>query len=277
MGRVILCTGQIAKIPYHFEEPDINVFSIEELCYVLTRNAFLWDKECFSKELVEWIEKECGLLKLSKLLYSYLNKKGSSQAFVSEILRYVGLYDEDTIKQTEEAMKMGESLSVYEKRKKRVDSFVEKEKYETALSEYDKLLSILPPGEYTLRAGIWHNRGVALAGLFSFAQAAESFEKSYELVPDEETYLAFLAAKRMELSDANYITFAAGQEDKYHLSLELERRMEQAVSEYEADERKAYLERRKELRSGEEAGKYYAETEAVARHLKETYRSHAAE
>lgn len=277
MGRVILCTGQTAKTPYHFEEPDVNVWNVEELCYVLTQNAFLLDRGLVSKKLVEWIEKECGLPQLGRLLYPYLNKKDSTENFVSEILKYVGLYDEETIMQTENIMKMGESLSVYEKRKKRIDFLVEKEKYETALSEYDRLLSELPPGERNLSAQIWHNRGVALAGLFSFAHAAESFERAYELSPDEETWLQFLAAKRMELSDTEYITFAAQSEEKYPLVLQLEQKMEELLSEYAEEESKQYLEQLKEWRYGEEAGQYYAETEKMVQKLKEVYRSHAIE
>lgn len=276
MGRVILCTGQKAKIPYYFAEPGVNVYCIEELCYVLTQNAFLLDSELLSGELVEWIEKECALPQLAKRLYPYLNAKGSPEAFVSEILIFTGLYDDEVIARTENAMKMGESLTVYEKRKKRADAFLEKEKYETALLEYDKLLEELPEGERALSAKIRHNRGVALAGMFSFGRAADSFEASYELYPDEETYLHFLAAKRLELPEADYITFIADREEKYRLSMELEHKIEEAMSEYTQGEGREYLEQMKEWRSGEEAGRYYAATEKTARRLKEIYRSQVA-
>lgn len=277
MGRVILCTGQRAKIPYHFIEPGVNVFCIEELCYVLTQNAFLLGREVVSKELIVWIDKECGCPQLAQALYPYLNQKGSPEAFVSEILSYAGLYGNEIIAQTEKAIKMGENLSVYEKRKKRIDNMVEKGKYEAALSQYDRLLEELPDGERILSAKLLHNKGVALCRTFSFAQAAACFESSWELVPEEETCLHFLAAKRMELSDADYIAFAAQREEEYRITLELERRMEVLQKEYQEDETKQRLEQMKAYRNGEEAVKYYAGTDKIARRLKEDYRSHASQ
>lgn len=277
MGRVILCTGQTSRVPYHLKEPDINLYSIEELCYVLTQNAFLLERELLCKELVEWIEKECELPQLGRMLYPFLNRKSDMEPFVMTILQYVGLYDEEVLLQTAEAMKLGENLSVYEKRKKKIDYLAEQEKYETALAEYDRLLQDLPEGEKKMHADIWHNRGVVLAGLFAFSQAADSFRRAYELEPDEETWLQFLSAKRLELSEEDYISFVAGQEEKYRLSLELEKRVEDALQEYETDEKKQFVEQLKEWRGGEDANRYYAYTESISQQLKEIYRSHAAE
>lgn len=41
MGRVLLCLGRYARNPYFVERAYVNVYSVEELCYCLIRNAYL--------------------------------------------------------------------------------------------------------------------------------------------------------------------------------------------------------------------------------------------
>ena len=41
MNTVILCNGNYAKTPYYIEEEEVNLYSVEELCYYIYKNAFL--------------------------------------------------------------------------------------------------------------------------------------------------------------------------------------------------------------------------------------------
>lgn len=91
--RVSLCVGNYSTTPYYIAGLDIPVYSMEELCFCLKENAFLLDMSVMRDELVEWIEKECGLKTLAGELYQLIHKKGSLSTFVGMIQEYVGFYD----------------------------------------------------------------------------------------------------------------------------------------------------------------------------------------
>lgn len=271
MGRILLQTGEYTTIPYSFDNLDIRVYSIEELCYVLRENAFLLDREILDKRLIKWIGEAVKLPELAGMLAPLLHNKTSVGAFVRVILSYVGLYDEEEIGRIEELFYQGMGLNAYEKLKTRIDYMVESRKYTPAITEYDALLARLPENETVLRARILHNKGTALCGLFLFEEAAVHFKLAYELDGDEETFIAYLAAKRMAMKEGDYISFAAGLTERYEDTLELERRMETLQAEWEQSEEKQFLIRRSLLRDEGDVA-YYAETDRKVQDLKNGYR-----
>ena len=119
MGRVILCTGKTATIPYYFDKFGIRVWSVEELCYCFHENAFLLEQDIVSKKLTNWLAKECELPELAESLTPLLHQKGSLTAFVVKILEYVGFYDVQALTHVSITLQSGASLSDYEKKKKR--------------------------------------------------------------------------------------------------------------------------------------------------------------
>ena len=49
MGKLIQCSGCIAKEPYHFRLTKTNVYSIEEVCYYISHNIYMMQEEVFDK------------------------------------------------------------------------------------------------------------------------------------------------------------------------------------------------------------------------------------
>lgn len=273
MDKVLLCTGDYASTPYCFENLAIRVYSVEELCYVLKENAFLLDREIVDKKLVRWIDESLHLPDLAASLYPLLHQKTSVGAFAGIILEYVRFYDDAAIRQTEEIFRSGANLNAYEKLKSRVDYMVKNGRYAAALVEYDALLEQLPEGEKELTAGIHHNKGVALCGLFAFDEAAAEFEKSWQLVNNRETLISFLAAKRLSMEEGDYISFAAGFPEYYEETLELEHRVVALRKQWEASPQKNGLTQYLSLKKGGDMMQYYAETDKKVQELKNTYRA----
>ena len=271
MARILLQTGEYTTIPYRFDNLDIRVYSIEELCYVLRENAFLLDKEILDKRLVKWIGEDLKLSELAAMLAPLLYNKTSVGAFVRVILSYVGLYDENEVGRIEELFFQGMGLNAYEKLKTRIDYMVESGKYTPAILEYDALLTRLPEGEKVLRAKILHNKGTALCGLFLFEEAAVHFEEAYGLDEDRESFIAYLASKRLAMKEGDYISFIAGLSDRYEDSLELERQVEALRAQWEQSEEKQLLNRRSQLKDEGDAA-YYTETDRIVQDLKNRYR-----
>lgn len=283
--RLSVCVGDYATTPYCVAGLEIRVYCMEELCYCLRENAFLLDLSLLEEKLVDWIAEECGIKELARELYPMVRKQGSLSAFVTLILEYVGLYDNEIIREVEKVLKDGSGLSNLEKRKNQVDYLVRKRKYPAAVHRYDDLLSRwqeenayggqLPVSR--VKAQILHNKGVALACMMEYGAAAECFLQANEIEASEESYQSYLAAKRMELSEGDYLAFIAEQPGSYEQSLKLEKKIERLEESFREQESAAVLEDLKEWRNGDEKQKYYDELERIAQALRESYRSSVGE
>ena len=278
--KASLCVGEYCENAYNVEGLDIRVYSMEELCYCLKENAFLLDLSIMNDKLVDWIGEECKVWELAKQLYPMVHKQGSLSVFVVTILQYVGMYDPEEILQVEQVLKQGAGLSNLEKRKSQIDYMVEKRKYAAAIRGYDMLLETwnhleqegkeLPAGK--VRAAILHNKGVALTGLMFYDKAAYYFNEAWKTDPDREHLDAYLAAKRMELTEDAYVAFEAQNPENYTESLELEKRIEQFEREWEQQPEYRQLRLRGDWRVNDRV-KYDAENERLTQALKNSYRT----
>lgn len=283
--RVSMCVGEYAKTPYCIADLEIRIYCMEELCYCLRENAFLLDLSLLDECLVDWIGEECGLKELAGELYTMVRKQGSLSAFVILILEYVGLYDRETIREVERVLKEGSGLSSIEKRKSQADYLVRKSKYPLAVQRYDDLLQKwqeeadsgreMPGGR--VRAAILHNKGVALAGMMEYGAAAECFKVASETDDNTEHYRAYLAAKRAELSEGDYLAFVAEQPGSYEVSLQLEKDVENLRERFEETESGRQLTELHEARCNGSKQNYYEELEQIACAMKESYRNSVSE
>lgn len=281
MSQIILGTGKYALKPYYVDKFYVNLYSIEELCYLLVEKAELLDQDMMQRELVQWLDEQCGLNDLAHTLYSLLNQNGSVVAFVGTILEYVSLYPEEVIAQTEQVVKSNEGLNPYERKKAKADYMLQNRKYFMALKQYYSLIEQVPESDKTLRSAILHNMGVTCAGMFMFEQAADWFMEAYDQDGNEESLEMYLASIRMHCEDKEYITFIAEHPEYHDASLRVERRMNQASGQFEGtDENRMLftLQVFKEEGSGTGGSdvRYYQEIEKLTIGLKEKYREYVS-
>lgn len=259
----------------------MNVYCMEELCYCLKENAFLLDLSLMNDGLLHWIEQDCGLKELAKALHPLVHRQGSLSAFVGMVFHFTGLYSEAETREVEQVLKQGAGLSRIEKRKSQVDYLVQKKKYLAAVREYDSLMmkwQELEDREEPLPAvsclsAILHNKGVALAGLMLYDRAAECFLAAYETDQDPDCYRDYLAAKRMALTEEEYVAFAAGRAENYEHTLELEKELDLLLEEWEQQPEYLLLNSRRERRSSINKQSYYEEGDRLIQALKDSYRS----
>lgn len=279
--RVSVSVGRYATKPYRIPGLEIDVYSMEELCYCIRENAFLLDASFLSDGLLGWIEEECGLRELAESLHPLVHKKGTLSAFAAAILSHVGFYDQETVQETCQVLKQGAGLDAVERRKRQIDYLVKNKRYKAAIQGYEALLDRWQEqesrGEAVPAAGclarIWHNKGVAFAGLMLYDRAAECFRKAYELEQKESYCMSYLAARRMLLPEGEYVDFAAEHKELYQYTLRLEKQMEQYVQEWEQQPDYLRLYRRRELRDEGEIQKYCEDSERLTQALKDSYRN----
>lgn len=281
MSQIILGTGRYAEEPYFMDKFYVNLYSVEELCYLFVEKAELLDQDVMQPGMVKWLDEQCGLNQLAHSLYSLLNQKASTAAYAGTVLEYVNLYPEEVIARTEEIIKSNEGLSPYERAKAKADYLLQNRKYYVAMEQYHGLFAQVPETDKLLQAKILHNMGVACAGMFMFRRAADFFQQAYQTDQDKESLTAYLAALRMHYQDKDYITFISEHPEYHDASLKVERQIEQAAGQFEGTDENRML---FTLQVFKEEGNsnlgstvpYYNEIEKLTTCLKEKYREYVS-
>lgn len=282
MGQVIMGTGVYAEKPYFVEKFYVNLYSVEELCCLLVEKAELLDQDIMRRDLVRWLDEECGLGQLAHTLYALLNQNGSTVAFAGTILEYVNLYPAKVVAQTERMIKSNEGLDPFERGKAKADYILQGRKYVRALKQYYSLLAQIPEENRLLRARILHNMGVACAGMFMFRQAADRFLQAYGMDGAQESLELYLVSLRMCLEDKEYIAYISDHPQYHDVSLRVERRMEQAAGQFEGtDENRMLFTLQVFKEEGSSTAgsdvQYYQEIDKLTDALKERYREYIME
>lgn len=272
MGRVLLCTGKYAKKPYCFENVCVNVYCVEELCFLFASNPFMIDQSVMKEELAQWLDKECGLTDLSHQLLNILGKGSQPGIFASTIMSYVNYCTDTEIRKIDEVLQGNVGLNDFERKKKQADFLLKNRRYMLAVEEYDALCRRLPDTESSIKPLIYHNMGVAYAGLFMFELAARYFKKAYDMTKDEESGTEYLAAQRMYLSEEAYIAFIGEHGEYYNLSMQVEKRLTKAKEEFEASQESRMLTALKIYKDEGNAASYYEEIDKIIAKKKDEYR-----
>lgn len=272
MSRLILCQGAYATTPYWIQRGEIPIFSIEELCYYIKENVILLDQDFMRMELAEWIGKECKLPELGQKLASHISQKTEFSQCIKDILQSVkyctGEEIEEILRQIEENARMNS----WEKRKNRIDFFYKSGKYMVALREYELLKKELGTDEPELSGKISNNIGTIYAHFYNFQIAAEQYLEAYQKDPQEDYFFSYLAAKRMLLSEQEYIDFVAQEVQHYDISLQLEKTIENLDGLWKESEEKQMLDGLSECRNNQQVGEYYETVEQLSNQWKDTYR-----
>lgn len=272
-SRILICQGNIAKTPYYIEKVYVNVYTIEELCYVLHENAFMIDKDILDINLVKWIDTECNLSSLARDLYPMINQNAMVSTFVGKILEYVGYYTKEDIEKTESILKLNVSMSVFEKWKAKADFLYENRHYSLALKEYERLLEKIADDDYELRSKALNNMGVTYMALNLYMAAQECFMSAYELDNNEVAYRHYLQAKRLELSDEEYIALIADDEEAYRASLPIETELKLAEEEFKETKEALNIEGIIKLKNEGSSTDFYNQIALETERLKRDYRT----
>lgn len=198
MGELLLCNRSIAAMPYFIEELSLNIYSLEELCYVIEHHPYLMEEGFFDEALILWIEREIGEIELAEQLSQSKEEEAGIIKLVEQILNATGYLNYTTALSVVSRIREIQHKSVFERRKIRADHYVQNKKYIHALLEYRKILQMEEECRKNpfVCGNIWHNQGIAYARLFLFKEAKECFETAYKYHMNMESiYEAMLLYK----------------------------------------------------------------------------------
>ena len=200
MSRVWLCDGVTAEHPLFLEEKGVNLYSFEEWCYYLYQNADEIEDSFFNEKLCQWLEQETGQGQLSAHIREGIAQEKSGCWCMEEILKASGYYGKEELNKARQAVAWMEHKNPLEREKLRGDRLLKEERYRAAIREYQKILKETRQdyGNSEILCLVWHNMGTAYARQMLFVQAADCYEKAYEIgqqKESKESYLLALACK----------------------------------------------------------------------------------
>ena len=206
MGKLILCSGEIAKIPYHFRLTKTNVYSMEEVCYYISHNIYMMQEEVFDREFVLWIRNELKMKKTADKMEILIQDRHKIKDVVVTLCCSCDYYDEGEISQMLQILNEIDKLPQYERRKKKGDNFLKCHSYEKAIEEYENIFNSdeVLQTEAKSYGDLFHNMGVAYVNIGEFHKAADLFLKAYEKNGREESLSQCMYALRFCKDVAKY-------------------------------------------------------------------------
>ncbi len=204
MSGYILCRTGSAKNPYYIENIGTSIFTLEELCYYAANYAPLLDPSILNEDLVRWVAEELKLTGLAMNMGRALRAKKRVADFILPIFLEAGYMTNAEMNDYARMLDDMKKLPVPERLKLKGDSLVRSGKYASAIRSYRSLLEAPGPMEDSLRAGIWHNLGVAQMKLLLFVEGLHSFREAYDLDPTPARRQAFICASRISRPEKKF-------------------------------------------------------------------------
>lgn len=261
MGRLILCYAKKANKPYFVKTMNLNLYTLEELCYFLYDNLYWIDETVINNELSDWILKELQLIELNEELK--LNR-GSVKNFVMIILKYAGYVSTKDMDDAGRLLLELDEQSDVDKTLGRAEHLLQCRLYMEAILEYKQLSSVKDSKQLEK---IYNNMGVAYAGLFLYKEAAKCFQHAYMINKAPVIYKHFTYAVAM-LSKEEMLLFeenlSSDYKEVFHIA------MQDAINEKEnkkLNQLKAVL----DYKDNNQIAEYYKRLDSLLSEWKKEY------
>ena len=187
MSGFIVCGRPLAKKPYYIQEAGLHIYSEQELCYYIYNNLMMIDDGFVNDRLIRFLETELGMEELARKLAKWKGKMSTSQLLLM-IMQEVDYYHGEELEEFGRQLEKKEQARPYDLLKSRADYMARQKRYPKAIEIYDHILERekewAVPKE--LMGKLWHNRGLAQAGMFWMQEAADSLACAYGFLQDSD-------------------------------------------------------------------------------------------
>ncbi len=206
MGSLILCHSRRARQPYEILRAHVRIYTLEELCYYLCNNLYLIDYTLMNRALCDWLDEELGLTDLADELKEKLSMTCSEEQFVLTILNRSHIYGESELAKMEATLEHLKNQRDVEKQKYKADSLMNSGAYADAALVYQSMLNDTwdESVDRQFYGRVYACLGSAFGRLFLYQDAAEAYQKAYDICDDEDMARAYLYCLKKTLPKAEY-------------------------------------------------------------------------
>lgn len=236
MGKVILCSGKIASIPYTFTGSNVSVYSIEEMSYYLYTHIYEVYEDFLSDSLIQWVRIQVALPNLADKLLALKTNNNNLKDIIVTILCSNDYYTEKEVKEIIQVLDRIMGLPRIKRRKIRGDYFMKYAMYHNALEEYESILQDSEIKTFTEveYGNLLHNIGIVYVHVISYQEASMYFKEAYQRNQSEASLhqfmLTMLLAGNEEGFENERIHYQLPVEYKELLYKQLNQKEEEVVS-----------------------------------------------
>lgn len=198
---LLLCTKKSDK-PYKLPETDINIYCIEELCYYIYNNTYMITTEFFTRELIDFLENELGLVSLGQKLKRGIDYNEHFVDLVMHIMNSCNYYNSDEKSRFAKNLEQISNKSPAGRIKARADMLLNSKKYASAITAYSLILEkneISKEEDYY--SNIVNNIGIAYVNMFEYEEAIKYFKRAYSMKNKEDYIDNLVCAAILEDND----------------------------------------------------------------------------
>lgn len=183
---VLLCRQEKVKHPFYVEELGLNLYSSQELSYVIYNHPLLVMDGFFDERLLEFLRDQLDLSFLAAKLEKWMKSGEHTDDLLVMLLQECYYY------RSTEIAKFKQQLAGLRKKHKadfakaKADYLFQLKQYGKAIHQYEALTEF-PRDAFVddfFVGRIWNNLGSCYARMFRFSQAYECYKMAYELTKE---------------------------------------------------------------------------------------------
>lgn len=184
---LILCSKSEAKKPYFIEELSVNIYSIEELCYIIYEHPLLVIDNFLSPGLIEFIKTDLNMSILGAQLDKMKQERHAEDSMLIYILEFTEIYKNSEISRYRSELNNFRKLKKADYLKEKADYMFRLRRYGKAIRYYKAVIkmSVEKNPRDKLLAKTYHNVASAFANLFMFDKAYEYYVQAYNILGDK--------------------------------------------------------------------------------------------
>ena len=184
---LILCSKNEAKKPYFIEELSVNIYSIEELCYIIYEHPLLVIDNFLSPGLIEFIKTDLNMSVLGAQLDKMKQERHAEDSMLIYILEFTEIYKNSEISRYRSELNNFRKLKKADYLKEKADYMFRLRRYGKAIRYYKAVIkmSVEKNPRDKLLAKTYHNVASAFANLFMFDKAYEYYVQAYNILGDK--------------------------------------------------------------------------------------------
>lgn len=219
MGQLLLCRVKRADKPYYIETMEQEVYSLEEIMYLLYNARFADGEDFMNDKFINWIETEIAAPEIADRLREVMASEDCSlKAFFVPLVENNSYLTNSELSILRVKLEKFDHMTELESGKLSADNYLDRGKVTKAIHAYLRLLANdrLTTEQAHVAGDVWNNLGCAYAKLGDYKEAFTAYVKAYGLNHRPESFSQAVACKALcddpEIDDKLAKRFSAAAE-----------------------------------------------------------------
>ncbi len=193
---LLLCRVKRAAKPYYIESMEKEVYSLEEIMYLLYNAKFADGSDFMNERFIDWIRTELEEEAMAEEMNAiYTSANSSLKKFFLPIEQNNSYLTSSELSILNVKLEKFDHMTELESGKMSADNYMSRGKITKAIHSYIKLLSNnkLTADQAHVAGDIWNNLGCAYVEIGDFREAFNAFLRAYSLNHRAESFTQAIA------------------------------------------------------------------------------------